>query len=379
MTLDSLENKISILRLIRTKGIGYKTFFDFIEKYNNASDAIINIKNKFNIISKEDILNELEDSKKFGIEYVFWFENKYPKLLLKIDSPPPVLTFCGNISILNDENFLLISVVGSRNASIYGKKFTEYICEELLKRNFHIISGMANGIDNSAHNSVCKFNLNNNSNKTTVAILGSGIKNPYPSKIMFDKIRNLNGCIISQFHPNEEARKENFLIRNRIIAGLSHATLVIEAKERSGSIITAKYAVENGRLVFAIPGFPMDENSRGTNNLIKEGAILVRDINDILNEINEIKLINNSIFTTNTQNYKKEIEQEFPEKENKSVEGIILGIIDVKIPSSINQIANILISDYNIDLSMNSIMRILIFMESSDLIYRANCGGFLKI
>ncbi len=383
------QERICQLRLIRTSGIGSKTFFELLKLYGSAIEAIFQIQNKKEIFSEELVLKEISEAEKMFSRYIFWDEDEYPKLLLGIQNFPPALNVSGDISHLNKKEFAAIAVVGSRNASASGKKFTEYISRELALRNCTIVSGMANGIDSSAHEAVLTLNLKRQNNEfKTIAVVGSGLQNPYPSQIIAKKILNNGGGIISEFSFFDMPKKENFPIRNRILSGISHATLVIEAAEKSGSILTAKYAIEQNRLVFAVPGFPFDEKSGGANSLIKDGAILVRDVYDVLNEIDQFSFINQAfkqpvqkkIFNEGCDSLK--IFDSEPENESDSqqisIENAILKILDTKIPASIEEIIKILNQDYNLPVVFSGIIRILTSMELEDFVRKSDCGGFLK-
>lgn len=205
--------------------------------------------------------------------------NRFPKNLQEIPSPPKELYIMGE---LPDENKIHLAVVGTRKYSDYGKNACESIISGLAKysKNFVIVSGLAIGIDSIAHRSAIKNGLQ------TIAIPGSGLDNSvlYPSsnKKLAEEIINSNGCLISELEWKIKAALHTFPSRNRIIAGISQATLVIEAPEKSGALITSEYAVEFNRDVFAVPGHIFSENSKGTNKLIKRGAFPVTCAEDIL-------------------------------------------------------------------------------------------------
>lgn len=215
------------------------------------------------------------------IKVVVISDNDYPFFLSKIYSPPPVLYYRGNLNI-NWYNSL--SVVGSRKFSYYGEKIAQNLLPNLLKSGLNIISGLAIGIDSLAH----QVSLNNNGQ--TIAVLGAGLdyESIYPrsNRKLFQDIIDNNGLVLSEFPLGTKPLAFNFPQRNRVIAGLSRATLVIEAGECSGSLITAKYALDEGREVLAVPGSIYDDNFKGNNRLIKSGAELVSDYSDILGIFN---------------------------------------------------------------------------------------------
>lgn len=244
--------------------------------------SFLNIDNE----SLEIILNEnireiskryLEYMNKKQIHIITIQDEDYPKKLKMIDNFPIVLFAIGNKEILNDFS---IGVVGARNCSEYGKRVTKSITYGLVKRGVSIISGLAIGID-----SISQISAIRNKGKT-VAVLGSGIDVVYPSENMFlyEEIVKNGGAIISEYLPGVMPKKHYFPARNRIISGLSDGILVIEASNTSGSLITVDYALNQGKNVFAVPGNITSFRSSGTNNLIKEGAKCVTNIDDILEE-----------------------------------------------------------------------------------------------
>ncbi|QVK18954.1 DNA-processing protein DprA [Mycoplasmatota bacterium] len=212
-----------------------------------------------------------------NIEYVTILDRSYPKKLENIFMPPLILFYQGDLSLLNTN---VLAVIGSRKYSSYGEKVTKTIVPQLVKHQIHIISGLAYGIDSIAHNSCIE------ANGKTIAILGSGIKQVYPKSHQgLAKEIGKNHLLISEYSPNAIATKTHFPFRNRIVSGLSDGVLVIEAKEKSGTLITCDYALDQGKDIFVIPNHIFDENSVGTNNLIKQGANLVTNIFDILENI----------------------------------------------------------------------------------------------
>jgi len=207
-------------------------------------------------------------------------DKNYPLLLKKIVDPPRVLYYKGSLDFQNKP---VLAVVGTRRCSNYGKQATMEIVSELSGAGFVIISGMARGIDTIAHQTT----LNNQAK--TIAVLGTGIdkKSIYPRENikLAEKIIQDGGTVISEFPPGTPGHKSNFPQRNRIISGLSLGTLVIEAKQRSGALITARHAFEQKRRVFALPGSIYCPNSRGCHLLIKKGAKLIENAEDIIKEL----------------------------------------------------------------------------------------------
>ncbi len=220
---------------------------------------------------------EIELIKKYNVDIVTVDEARYPENLKHIYNPPPVLYVKGN---LIPEDYYNIAIVGSRRASLYGRETAEKLARQLSASGFTVTSGMARGIDTSAHTGVLKVA------GRTIAVLGCGINIVYPpeNKNLMDKIAD-SGAVISEFPINTTPQRYNFPIRNRIISGLSLGVVIVEAAQKSGALITASFALEQGREVFSVPGKIGVPTSRGTLGLIKEGAKLVEDVDDILEEI----------------------------------------------------------------------------------------------
>ena len=220
---------------------------------------------------------EMESAKKLGVKIISAASEDYPKPLRRIFDPPLLLYVKGE---LKEEDSLAMAIVGSRRASYYGKNQAERLAGSLAKMGFTIVSGMAWGIDSAAHRGAL------GAGGRTIAVLGSGLANPYPKgneKLLAEIVEN--GAAISEFPLTFPPKAENFPRRNRLISGLCLGVVVVEAAERSGSLITARWAMEQGREVFAVPG-PIDSaTSRGTHRLIKDGAKLVERVGDVIEEL----------------------------------------------------------------------------------------------
>lgn len=222
---------------------------------------------------------ELELAAESPFEIVTLADSRYPALLKEIPDPPPFFFVYGNIgSSINN-----IAVVGSRNATPYGISTTMRLCEGLASLGLTVVSGMARGIDTAAHVGAI------NGKGETIAVLGSGLKKVYPAQnlALFHKIAK-SGAVISEFSLSEEPNPHNFPRRNRIISGLSLGTVIVEASKKSGSLITARLAAEQGREVFAVPGSIQSFKSAGTHHLIKQGAKLVEHPQDIIEELSAL-------------------------------------------------------------------------------------------
>ncbi len=273
---------LDYLQLIGTEGVGPITFYKLIKQFGSAKSALENLPSKYKKIDIKLAQEQIKKAEKSGVKIISFDDSKYPQNLLQIPDAPPLLFVKGDESLLNAPNN--IAIVGGRNASTNSRKLASRIAYDLSNYGVVITSGMARGIDTSAH-----LGAMHAKDKTapTIAVLGTGIDVIYPpeNKNLYNQIVN-QGCVVSEFWFGEPANQSNFPRRNRIVAGLTTATLVAEATTNSGSLITARLANEFGRDVFAIPGSPNDARALGTNKLIKEGAILVDDVTDILNHLN---------------------------------------------------------------------------------------------
>ena len=211
------------------------------------------------------------------------YENKlYPDALRKIKSPPKKLYVLGNETILNNES---IAIVGSRNCTEYGVRMAKEFARDLAQNGVTIVSGMAKGIDSAAHIGAIEVQ------GKTIAVLGSGFNHIFPDKEVFEKILKYGGAVITEYEPDIDVFPQGFRDRNRIVAGLGMGVLVVEAKEKSGTGITAEYAKQFNRKVFCIPHRIGDEAGVGTNRLIKRGAMLVTETQDLLPFFENIKSI----------------------------------------------------------------------------------------
>lgn len=225
---------------------------------------------------KEEVLLKLKTVNDLDIKIITINDALYPYYLKNIHDPPIILYVKGNM--INEEKS--VAVVGSRRATSYGLRMAETISYELAKLGITVVSGMARGIDTYAHNGALR------AGGRTIAVLGCGLDIVYPSenKALMDKITE-TGAVVSEYPPGTQPIPGNFPARNRIISGISQGVVVIEAGERSGSLITAGFALDQGREVFAVPGNINSFASVGTNKLIKDGAKIVTDIEDILEEL----------------------------------------------------------------------------------------------
>lgn len=277
MALTDAE-KFAHLRLARSRSVGPVTFRNLITDYGTPSaaiDALQDSKHAENIASVESIQRELAQCKKLGIHTVYWGDDGYPFWLGATDDAPPVLHLLGNPDFLAKPG---VAIVGARNASAGGLKVTRLLATGLGTAGETVVSGLARGIDAAAHAATITSG--------TIACLAGGPDVVYPRENtdLYTSIRR-HGLIISEMPPGTQPQARHFPKRNRIISGLSRGVIIIEAAARSGSLITARLAAEQGRDIFAVPGSPLDPRSYGCNQLLKDGAILVRDVDDVLAEL----------------------------------------------------------------------------------------------
>ena len=267
------------LRLIRSPNVGPISYRQLIARFGTASNALEALPDlaarlggrKFAAAKPEAIHLEIEHLRQLGGHYLFIDDQEYPELLRELENAPPVLTYKGNIALVTQTN---VAMVGARNASAAGCRIARNIAQELGQRDIVVTSGLARGIDAAAHQGALATG--------TVAVIAGGIDVVYPPEHteLQERVAS-EGLLLAEMPPGTEPRARHFPYRNRIIAGLSAGTVVVEAIPKSGSLITARLAGEAGREVMAIPGSPLDPRSRGCNQLIREGATLVQDASEI--------------------------------------------------------------------------------------------------
>ena len=279
------RQRINWLRLIRTENVGPATFRDLINRFGSAEIAIEmlpelmvsgGVSRVIRIPTVEQAEAELEAARKHGSRFIAIGEADYPQYLRRMDHPPPLVAVKGSPAV-----FLLppIAIVGARNASLAGIKMARTLAADLGRDGYSIISGLARGIDTAAHQGAIATG--------TVAVLAGGLDHPYPPENieLCNEIAERGGAVISEMPFGWEPRAKDFPRRNRIVAGLALGLVVVEAAQRSGSLISARLAGEMGRLVFAVPGSPLDPRAAGTNGLLKDGAILVTEARDVTEQI----------------------------------------------------------------------------------------------
>jgi DNA processing protein len=276
------EERIACLRLIRSENVGAVTFRELINHFGGAQAALAAVPEisrragrTIRICSRANAEAELERARAAGAEPLFTIEPGYPIPLAVLDAPPPLLYVKGRRELLNRP---IIAIVGSRQCSAAGAKLARHFASELARAGYIIASGLARGIDSVAHEAA----LDNG----TVAVLAGGIDVVYPPEnvALQEKIGE-QGCLITEMPFGFVPRAKDFPRRNRIISGISLGVLIVEAARRSGTLVTARFAAEQGRDVFAVPGHPLDPRAEGTNKLLKSGATLVTEPDDLLSAL----------------------------------------------------------------------------------------------
>ena len=281
----SQEQRIAWLRLIRSENVGPATFRSLINHFGSAQaalDALPELSRRggarraIRAASRAEAEAELAAAERIGARFVAIGEPDYPPWLRHADAPPPLLAVRGGAEHLRRP---AVSIVGARNASVAGRKMAAVLAQGLGEAEFVIVSGLARGIDSAAHEAALQSG--------TVAVFAGGLDNVYPPENagLFARIVASGGCGISEMRLGWEPRARDFPRRNRIIAGMSLAIVVVEAAERSGSLITARLALEQNREVLAVPGSPLDPRAAGSNNLLKQGARLVTEARDVLDAV----------------------------------------------------------------------------------------------
>jgi len=284
----SSEQRVNWLRLIRSQNVGPATFRDLINHYGTAESAIEAIPElakrggaaaRIKIFSRQDAERELTKADAIGARLVGIGEPDFPPSLRSADAGPPLIYIQGNLETVNRKS---LAIVGSRNASISGLKIASRLAAEIGSDGYTIVSGLARGIDTAAHQASIKTG--------TTAVFAGGIDVIFPkeNKVLAQNIVENGGALVSEMPLGWQPRAKDFPKRNRIITGLSSGVLVVEAARRSGSLITARLAGEMGRLVLAIPGSPLDPRSEGTNQLIRNGAILTTSKEDVVEALSPL-------------------------------------------------------------------------------------------
>ncbi|KIC55955.1 DNA processing protein DprA [Brevundimonas nasdae] len=287
MSLDPAE-RFARLRLARTDRIGPVAFTQLIGRYGSALgalDALPDLVRKSGAASVpppvETVEREMAAGEAIGARLLVLGDPDYPEMLAALDPPPPILWTRGRVDLLNQ---LSVAIVGARIASAGGQRIARGLAQQLGQAGHVVVSGMARGIDAAAHEGALATG--------TVAVLGGGVNDIYPSEHadLYARLTE-QGCVVSESPVGARAQARDFPRRNRIISGLSRGVVVVEAEVRSGSLITARLAAEQGRDVFAVPGSPLDPRARGPNELLRQGAILCEGIEDIDRAFNTLRTL----------------------------------------------------------------------------------------
>jgi DNA processing protein len=268
------------LRLSRTQNVGPVTFASIMARFDSAIEALAEIPHlarrgggsALRMPSDDDAKREIDALAKLGGRIIASAEPEYPQGLGALDAPPPLISVIGHVSILARD---MVAIVGARNASALGRKFATQMAHDLGEADLAVASGMARGIDTAAHEGSLTSG--------TCAVVAGGVDVIYPpeNEALYERIR-AQGAIVSEMALGQAPQARHFPRRNRIISGLSRGIVIVEAAEGSGSLITANYALEQGREIFAVPGSPLDPRAKGTNRLIREGATLTESAEDVL-------------------------------------------------------------------------------------------------
>ncbi|MBL24577.1 MAG: DNA-protecting protein DprA [Rhodospirillaceae bacterium] len=282
------QEKRNRIRLARTQNVGPVTFRQLITRYGSAEKALSALPElatkggrarKLNLCTQEAADREWEAVATLGGRLLFWGEADYPSPLAVLDDAPPFFCTLGRLNLLEAP---MIAIVGARNASANGRRFARELAQTLGEADLTVVSGLARGIDAAAHTGALETG--------TVAVLAGGADVIYPKQNsdLYDQILE-RGLIVSEMAPGTTPQARHFPRRNRIISGLALGVIVAEAAMRSGSLITARRALEQGREVFAVPGSPLDPRCRGSNDLIRNGAVLTESADDVARELEAIR------------------------------------------------------------------------------------------
>lgn len=281
--LDDVQRR-DWLRLILSENVGPITFRQLINRFGSAKEALHalpelarrgGMQRPIRICPADVADRHLANVSRIGARLVAIGEAEFPPLLREVDHAPPMLCVKGNTALVNQP---MVAIVGARNASALGRKFARKLASDLGATGFVIASGLARGIDTAAHEASLATG--------TIAVLAGGIDNVYPpeNRELYEAIGE-RGILIAEMMPGVVPKAESFPRRNRIISGMTYGTVVVEAALRSGSLITARFATEQGRDVFAVPGSPLDPRAGGTNRLLRDGATIVENASDIVEQL----------------------------------------------------------------------------------------------
>ena len=277
------EDLIDRLRLVRSPGIGPVTFRQLLRRFGDAAaalDAVPDLARRGGgkppkLFDRAEAEREISRVEKLGARYLALGQGLYPHLLAELEDAPPLLIAKGNLNLLDRT---AVAIVGARNASAAACRFARGLAHDIGQDDLVVVSGLARGVDTAAHEGALDTG--------TIGVIAGGIDVFYPPENE-ERQRALyeRGLVLAEMPPGTEPRARHFPYRNRIIAGISAGTVVVEAAPRSGSLITARLAAEAGREVMAVPGSPLDPRAQGCNQLIRDGATLIQTARDVVEEL----------------------------------------------------------------------------------------------
>ncbi|MBR6674442.1 MAG: DNA-processing protein DprA [Alphaproteobacteria bacterium] len=288
----SEQQKKEWMQLAFSENVGPITFHSLLSFFGTPKEALAHVDEfarrggrtrEIKIADERQVDEQLRLAEEFDTQIIVSGEKDYPRLLKKTTDMPPVLFARGHF-VLTQKN--AVALVGTRNASLNGRSFARRLALDLAQKDYVVVSGMAKGIDTAAHEGALGADIGMGG---TIAVVGTPLNEVYPAEndALFKQICE-RGCVLSELPFGSPTSPQNFPRRNRIISGLSKGVCVVEAQGKSGSLITARLAKEQERLLFAVPGFPLDARSEGPNKLIKQGATLVENATDILYELEDL-------------------------------------------------------------------------------------------
>ena len=287
------EDLVDRLRLLRTAGVGPVTFRQLLRRFGTAAAAIEAVPDLARrgggkaprLFERGEAEREIARVEKLGARYLTLGQGLYPRLLAALEDAPPLLIAKGNLNLLDRT---AIAIVGARNASAAACRFARGLAHDLGQQDLVVVSGLARGVDSAAHDGALESG--------TIGVIAGGIDVFYPpenearQRAMYER-----GLVLAEMPPGTEPRARHFPYRNRIIAGVSAGTIVVEAAPRSGSLITARLAAEAGRDVMAVPGSPLDPRAQGCNQLIRDGATLIQNAEDVVEELGPVGRVRSSV------------------------------------------------------------------------------------
>jgi DNA processing protein len=355
VTVTTQETTLAYLTLLSAKGLGPRRIKMLLEHFGSALTILEADKQALSEVEgfgdvtiqaiaeakkKDWAEKELERANNLNIQLVHFEDERYPRALKQIYDPPPLLYVRGVLPTSERA----VGIVGTRDASDYAMKFTETLARDLSNTNVTVVSGLALGIDSAAHRGAVSTE-----NGQTIAVLGSAVNVIYPkqNEALAKRIEEGRGAIISEYTIGTGPTATNFPGRNRIINGSSSGVVVVEAGEKSGALITSDYALEEGRTVFAVPGRVGDTKAKGTLALLKQGAVLVQSVDDILNEFGWMSHATQSVVPT-----------------------IQLSSLEEKIVSSIKKLSNPLLDDllHATELPVSELLKTLTLLELKSVV-----------